>query len=219
MNKIRSKYACIIADPPWNVQQRGNYGAVNHYDLMTLDQIKAMDVGSLAADDSFCWLWCTAGTLRDAYGVLESWGFRPVSIYCWFKTNLGLGNYLRNCCEFIVIGARGKAKFRFHSQPNFAYLPVQDHSHKPEEIFATVERCCEGPYLELFARRRMPGWDVWGNEIDSDVVIPRFPVPSYSEKACKNYTQEEMDAAVRDPVIKDLGANKKKERHAKTKEA
>ncbi len=58
----------------------------------------------------------------------------------------------------------------------------------------------------------MPDWDVWGNEIDSDIVIPRFPVPLYSEKAKENYTQEEMDAAAADPYIKDLGSNKKREK-------
>lgn len=210
----KEKYKVILADPPWCVAQKGNYGAVNHYNLMTIDQIKAMPIADFADDNSFCWLWVTNATLRSGFEVLESWGFRPVSIYTWFKTHLGLGTYLRNCTEHILVGVRGNAKFRFHGQPNFAYLPNQDHSHKPEEIFQTIERCCDGPYLELFARRRMPGWDCWGNEVAGDLVIPRFPIPEYSEKAKENYTQEEMDAAIADSYIKDLGSNKKREKRS-----
>ena len=65
------------------------------------------------------------------------------------------------------------------------FCAQQDHSHKPEETFAIIQRLSDGPYLELFARRRTPGWDVWGNEIDSDIVIPGYPVPRYSDKVPK----------------------------------
>jgi N6-adenosine-specific RNA methylase IME4 len=58
------------------------------------------------------------------------------------------------------------------------FAPLQDHSHKPEEQYAVIERVSDGPYLELFARRRQTGWDAWGNEIDSDVSLPGYPVPS-----------------------------------------
>ena len=69
----------------------------------------------------------------------------------------------------------------FNSQPTWINAPVQDHSHKPEEQYAIIERVSPGPYLELFARRRPPSsadWAVWGNEIDSDIVIPGYAVPS-----------------------------------------
>ena len=62
------------------------------------------------------------------------------------------------------------------------FAPLQDHSHKPEEQYAIIERCSPGPYLELFARRSQPGWDAWGNQIESDIVIPGYPVPKYSKK-------------------------------------
>ena len=58
------------------------------------------------------------------------------------------------------------------------FAPLQDHSHKPEEQYAVIERVSSGPYLELFARRRQPGWAAWGNQIDSDIVIPGYSVPS-----------------------------------------
>lgn len=63
------------------------------------------------------------------------------------------------------------APIRFRSQPTWLFAPVQEHSHKPEEQYAIIERCSRGPYLELFARRRRPGWHCWGNEVDADVVL------------------------------------------------
>ena len=97
--------------------------------------------------------------------------------------HLGLGNYLRNASEAILFGTHGKAPVKFKSQPNWVFAPTQDHSRKPEEQYAIIERVSPEPYLELFARRHQPGWDAWGNEIASDIVIPDYPVPSYSDKA------------------------------------
>jgi len=175
------KYKTILADPPWDINQRGNYGAVNHYDLMTLDRIKAMPIADLVEDNAHCWLWCTATSLRSGYDVLEAWGFTPRSIFIWIKPRYTLGVYLRNAAEFVLLGTRGKAPVLFRSQPNWGFFPIQDHSHKPEEQFAIVERVSPGPYLELFARRKQKGWDVWGNEVKSDIDIPGYPVSDSSK--------------------------------------
>ena len=67
--------------------------------------------------------------------------------------------------------ARGRAPILYRSQPTWLYAPKQDHSHKPEEVYAVIERCSHGPYLELFARRKRPGWQAWGNEVASDVEL------------------------------------------------
>ena len=178
------KYSTILADPPWDIHQTGNYGAVNHYDLMTLERIKAMPVADLCEENAHCWLWTTASTLEHGYDVLRKWGFTPRSIFIWLKPRLGLGVYLRNCAEFVIMSNKGKkSPILFKAQMNWGFFPLQEHSHKPEEVHKIIERCSPGPYLELFARRRQPGWDVWGNEIDSDIEIPGYPVPKYSEKA------------------------------------
>jgi N6-adenosine-specific RNA methylase IME4 len=177
------KFRTILADPPWDIQQKGARGAEIHYDLMTLDQIKAMPVADLAAPDSHLWLWTTNASLRDAYDVAEAWGFTVRSPLTWIKFRLGLGNYLRNATEHLLLCTRGKAPVNFRAQPTWINAPVQDHSHKPEEQYALVERISSGPYLELFARRRPSSnapWAVWGNEIASDVRIPGYPVPRYS---------------------------------------
>lgn len=177
-NSPQKLYKTILADPPWDILQKGARGAIKHYNLMTLKQIKAMPVADFAEPDSHCWLWVTSATLRHGYDVLEAWGFTPRSVMCWIKPRLGLGMYLRNCAEYVLLGTRGNAPVLFRAQPNWLFAPVQDHSHKPEEIFSIIERVSPGPYLELFARRRQPGWNVWGNEIESDIEIPGYPVPN-----------------------------------------
>lgn len=172
------KFRTILADPPWDVQQRGNRGAERHYDLMTLDQIAAMPVADLAEDNAHLWLWVTNATLRQGYDIAEAWGFTVRSPLTWVKFRLGLGVYLRNSTEHLLFATKGTAPVQFRSQPTWINAPVQDHSHKPEEQYALIERVSPGPYLELFARRRQPGWDAWGNQIDSDVRLPGYPVPS-----------------------------------------
>ena len=182
-NKPKKLYKTIMADPPWDVQQKGARGATNHYDLMTLEQIKAMPVADLMEENGHIWLWVTAATLEYGYEILREWQAVPKSIFVWIKPRLGLGVYLRNCAEMMLLGVKGKASVLYKGQPNWGFFPVQDHSHKPEEQYAIIERVSPGPYLELFARRRQPGWDAWGNEIDSDIVIPGYPVPKYREGA------------------------------------
>lgn len=175
------KYKTILADPPWDVQQKGGRGASQHYPLMTLERIARMPIADLAADDAHLWLWVTNATLRQGYDIAEAWGFTVRSPLTWVKFRLGLGSYLRNSTEHLLFATRGKAPVKFRAQPTWIQAPVQDHSHKPEEQYALIERLSDGPYLELFARRRPPSrgdWHVWGNQIDSDVVIPGYPVPS-----------------------------------------
>ncbi|MDQ3405950.1 MAG: MT-A70 family methyltransferase [Actinomycetota bacterium] len=176
-----TRFQTILADPPWNVHQSGNKGANQHYPLMSLRRIMDMPVADLALPDAHLWLWVTNSTLRDGYDVAEAWGFTVRSPLTWIKFRLGLGPYLRNSTEHLLFATRGKAQVRFRSQPTWINAPVQEHSHKPEEQFALIERISSGPYLELFARRRPASradWSVWGNEVDSDITIPGYPVPS-----------------------------------------
>jgi N6-adenosine-specific RNA methylase IME4 len=175
------RFRTILADPPWDIQQKGARGAQRHYPLMSLERIKAMPVGELAADNAHLWLWVTNATLRQGYDVAEAWGFTVRSPLTWIMFKLGLGAYLRNATEHILFATRGKAPVNFRSQPTWINAPVQDHSHKPEEQYAIIERISAGPYLELFARRRPSSnrdWSVWGNEIRSDITLVGYPVPS-----------------------------------------
>lgn len=183
--------ATAVVDPPWDVLQYGSRGAVQHYGLLTPFQIRDLPLADLCAGNAHCWLWVTNGTLRIGYDILEGWGFTPRSIFTWVKPRVGLGTYLRNTTEHCLLGTRGKAPVRFRSQPSWGFFPVQPpHSHKPEEFYDIVERVSPGPYLELFARHPRHGWAAWGDEIASDVVIPGFPVPKYSDALLKDFQKK-----------------------------
>jgi N6-adenosine-specific RNA methylase IME4 len=180
--EVPLRFRTILADPPWEIHQTGAKGAARHYQLMTLDRIKAMPICDLAREDAHLWLWVTNATLRDGYDVAEAWGFTVRSPLTWVKFRLGLGAYLRNSTEHLLFATRGNAPVNFRSQPTWLNAPVQEHSRKPEEQFALIERISNGPFLEIFARRRPPSngdWYVWGDEVDdSDIRIPGYPVPS-----------------------------------------
>ncbi len=182
-NEMPVKFNTILLDPPWDIQQKGHLGASNHYDLMSLSEIKALPVNELLADNAHVWLWMTNAVLPFIPELMEAWGLQYRSIYTWCKPRLGLGNYLRNCTEQLILATKGKAPVLFKAQMNWGFMPVQDHSHKPEELYETIERCSPGPYLEMFARQRHPGWYVWGREVESDIVIANQPVPHYTENA------------------------------------
>lgn len=180
------KFKTILADPPWEIAQKGKLGASRHYNLMNLEAIKNIPVTDLAEDNAHLWLWTYPAALEQSFKVVRAWGFEPKSIFTWVKPRLGLGNYLRNCTEQMIFATRGKAPIKFKGQMNWGLFPVQDHSHKPEEVYSIIERCSDGDYLELFARRPVSSdknWSIWGNEIKSDIIIPNYPVPEYSENA------------------------------------
>jgi N6-adenosine-specific RNA methylase IME4 len=191
MKKPTKKFPVIYADPPTPAAQQGARGAVNHYDLMTFEDIKAMPIADLADDSSTLLLWSTSAALPESLDVMKAWGFRYVTNAVWDKYYMGLGNYFRGSHEILLHGVRGKApKFKFHGQRSTLLFPRQDHSHKPEEMIPLIERILDGPYLELFARQRPNShadWSVWGNEIESDITIPGYPVPS-------DFTHQDEDA-------------------------
>ena len=180
------KFGTIVADPPWDINQKGKRGAIMHYPLMPLEDIKNMPVADLAEENAHLWLWIPNGLLQEGLDVMKAWGFTYRDPFHWIKPRLGLGNYLRNASETILFGTRGKAPVKYRAQPNWLFAPVQDHSHKPEEMFPIIERVSPGPYLELFARRHPSSnedWSIWGNQVESDIFIPGYPVPKYSSKA------------------------------------
>ena len=179
-------FATILVDPPWPLQ-----GGEKHYRTMSLARIKALPVGRLAARDAHLWLWTTNALLLKAYEVAEAWGFTVRSPLTWVKFRLGLGGryQLRNATEQLLFCTRGRAPLGSRSQPTWFNAPVTEHSRKPAEQFAIIERVSPGPYLELFARRRPESnqpWAVWGDQVDSDIRIPGFAVPRYSERAQEN---------------------------------
>lgn len=182
-DKIPVRFNTILLDPPWNIHQKGHLGASEHYDLMSMDEIKDLPIDELLSDNAHVWLWVTNAVIPFLPDLMEAWGLTYRSIFTWCKPRLGLGTYLRNCTEQLIFATKGKAPIQFKGQMNWGFMPLQDHSHKPEEVYEIIERCSSGPYLEMFARQCHPGWYVWGNEIASDIVIDDQPVPHYTDNA------------------------------------
>lgn len=144
MDTNSKKYKTILADPPWEINQRGNFGAAKHYKLMSLDRIKAMPVADLCEDNAHLYLWCPNGLLPEALEVIKAWGFTFRCTMVWCKPRLSCGHYIRTAHETLGFATRGKAPVKFRSQPSWLLAPQQDHSHKPEEQFAVIQASAGG---------------------------------------------------------------------------
>ena len=133
---------------------------------MSRDQIAALPIGDLAAKDSHLFLWTTGPCLPQALNVMEAWGFRQKTILTWVKPRLGMGTYYRNNTEHVLFGVRPKSPV-LRRDCRTAFTAEQGrHSEKPAAFYDIVESMSPGPYLEVFARQKWPGWDSWGNETD-----------------------------------------------------
>ena len=170
------RFATVYADPPWRYDNTGTRGAAaRHYPTLTVDEIAALPVGRLAADQCHLHLWATHSFLLEARRVMAAWGFEYKSVFVWAKEQLGTGYYWRSSCEFLLLGVRGGAPFLDHAVPNWLCLDRADHSEKPEAVRRLIERVSPPPFLELFGRRAVHGWVVFGNEVsrglfDTDVT-------------------------------------------------
>lgn len=180
MTVLSEKFATIYADPPWRESGGGRIrrGADRHYALMATSEIAALPVHRVAAEDSHLYLWVTNNHLEDGLLVLRAWGFRYVTMVTWLKLGKpGLGQYFRGRTEHCLFGVRGRLPYRLRGDGKRAqgvtgFLAKREgHSVKPEEMRRMICAVSPGPYLELFARRRTPGWRVWGDEIDSDIAL------------------------------------------------
>ena len=165
------KFRTIYVDPPWAYDNQGTRAATgNHYRTMPMAEIAALPVEKLAADVAQLHLWTTDAFLEDAFEVMKAWGFERKSTLIWEKPQLGLGNYWRVCHEHLLLGTRGGAQFPDGQHGHRSVLRVdrEKHSRKPGQFRRLVEQVGNGPRLELFGRRQVPGWVVWGNEVESD---------------------------------------------------
>jgi N6-adenosine-specific RNA methylase IME4 len=165
----RGPYRVIVADPPWPYEIRRedpSHRATTPYPQMSIAQICALDVASIAAPNCVLWLWTTNyHMLNGAREVLEAWGFAPITILTWAKDRFGCGAWLRGQTEHCIFATRGKPLVQLTSESTLLHAAVREHSQKPDEFYALVERLCPAPrYAELFARRQRANWDGHGDE-------------------------------------------------------
>lgn len=171
------RYPVVYADPATKFRTYSALGmekaADNHYPTMTWDEIAALPVGDLAADDAALFVWATAANLALTLALLPVWRFTYKSQLAWFKTNpdgsphLGTGYWVRDCHELLLIATRGDipAPLPGTQEHSCVPAPIGRHSEKPHRFREIIERYFPGvARIELFARERRAGWDAWGNQ-------------------------------------------------------
>jgi N6-adenosine-specific RNA methylase IME4 len=176
---LTDRFGAILADPPWQFQNRTGKVAPEHrrlrrYPTMTLTEICALPVRSHAAEKSHLYLWVPNALLADGLRVLCEWGFAYKTCLVWYKTRRdggpdgrGVGFYFRNVTEILLFGTKGRLRTLApgRRQVNLLASRKREHSRKPDDFHDLIERCSPGPYLELFARHRRDGWVQWGDEL------------------------------------------------------
>jgi len=177
-SSLHDTYATILADPPWRFQNSTGKVAPEHkrllrYPTMELEEICELPVREFAASKSHLYLWVPNALLAEGLQVMKAWGFTYKSNLVWYKIRKdggpdgrGVGFYFRNVTELILFGVRGSMRTLQpgRTQVNLFSTRKREHSRKPDEIYDLIEACSPGPFLEMFARFRRPGWQQWGNE-------------------------------------------------------
>jgi len=175
------RFGTILADPPWQFQNRTGKIAPEHkrlarYGTMTLDDIEGLPVAQVAAETAHLYLWVPNAMLPNGIAVMQSWGFQYKSNLVWHKIRKdggsdgrGVGFYFRNVTELILFGVRGKNARTLkpgRTQVNYLSSRKREHSRKPDEQYDLIEACSLGPFLELFARGDRKKWIGWGKQAD-----------------------------------------------------
>lgn len=178
------KYGIIYADPPWHYRVYSKKGAgrsaESHYPTMTIEKIQALPVSELADKDCALFMWITFPLLKESLSVLSAWGFKFKTIaFVWIKQNRksdslfwGMGYWTRTNAEFCVLATKGKPKRMAKNVHQVIVSHIEEHSKKPDEARRRIVRLMgDLPRIELFARQKTAGWDVWGNEVESDIIL------------------------------------------------
>ena len=166
-----SRYATIVADPPWDVKRGPDWGSGGPsralpYPTMSLEEIADLPVRELADKRAHLYLWTINAYIEDTYEIARLWGFRPVVLLTWAKTphGIGLGGTFVQTTEHVLFARRGILKAGERVDSTWWQWQRGEHSAKPEAFLDLVERVSPAPRLEMFARRNRLGWDTWGNQ-------------------------------------------------------
>ena len=188
----RAYYGAIAVDP---ASHFSSYTAIQsqnpssrrdnerHYRTMTFDELAALPVRDLAAPTGcHLFVWTSGPFLPQALRLIEAWGFKySTRCFTWLKTKrswdgesplaesdfpVGLGLTVRHQTEIVLLARRGNCRRQRKDVRELILAPRREHSRKPDEFYRRVEQYCSGPYVDLFARERRPGWHVWGDEVD-----------------------------------------------------
>lgn len=169
-------FGALLVDPPWSYEMYSEKGYKKspeaQYETMSDDDLLAMPVGDLAGKDCILMMWAVWPKLPLAMACMERWGFKHITGGSWIKTTkdgtalkIGTGYNFRTACEPFLLGRMGPSQARLTNVPNVIIATAREHSRKPDEMRAIVERLSPNQRrLELFARQPWAGNEVWGNE-------------------------------------------------------
>jgi len=181
------KYQIIYADPPWDYGNTKNLNgqfwgiADRHYPVMKLKDIKKLPVKKISNRNCYLFMWVTSPFLEKGFEVIKAWGFKFCTVgFVWIKMKNdmsevrkdGLGKYTISNAEYCLIARNGKYRRKRRDVQQIICAPKLKHSQKPDEIRERiVELMGDLPRIELFARQKFDGWDVWGNEVETDIAL------------------------------------------------
>lgn len=178
---LQGRFSTILADPPWRFANRTGKMAPEHkrlrrYETMSFEEIAALPVADHAKTPSHLYLWCPNALLPQGLETLRAWGFEYKTNIVWYKVRKdggpdgrGVGFYFRNVTELLLFGIRGRMRTLApgRRQVNIVSTRKEEHSRKPFQVYDLIQQCSPGPFLELFARERVPKWAQWGDELDT----------------------------------------------------
>ena len=171
------KYQIIYADPPWKYRDKalaGNRGSICKYQVQTKEWIDSLPVGNIADNDCALFLWVTMPKLNECWDLIRQWGFNYKTVaFTWVKKNKkadswfwGIGRWTRANAELCLLATKGTPKRISASVHSVIDTPIEEHSKKPLEVKKRIVQLMgDIPRIELFARQKTDGWDVWGNEV------------------------------------------------------
>ena len=174
------KYKIIVVDPPWPIKKITHSARPKQvemdYKMMSLDDIKNLNINEIADDDALIFLWTTQKYLWNAREILEHWGFKFLITMVWEKTygrSAGMPLFgFRWNAEFILVGYKSKPAMWPKRKLIPAVFQAENirHSEKPQKFYDLIAPLGE-TRIDLFARKKRDGWDVWGNEVESDIKL------------------------------------------------
>ena len=185
------KYGVVYADPPWLYNDSRTHASAgmarSAYECMPVDDICVLPVDEWATDNCMLCLWATMPKLQEAMEVIRAWGFRYLTVgFVWVKLrrgkdgypileqrdfHSGLGHWVNGNAELVLLARRGMPERLRKDIKQVVVAPVGRHSANPEEVRRRIEQLFPGPYLEMFARERHAGWDVYGNQVEGSISL------------------------------------------------
>jgi len=163
------RYPIVYADPPWQYEHMETESRIieNHYPTMDLDAICSLPLADITTPDAMLFLWSTSSKVAEAVRVIDAWGFNYRTCMAWVKDKIGMGYYVRQQHELLLIAAKGTPPAPAPSDrpPSVVLADREAHSVKPVVFYELIEQMYPGlPRIELFARSERKGWAAWGNQ-------------------------------------------------------